>query len=180
MSWWKEKSKILIACPKGVSPYLKQEIEALQFPVLNEWDTAIQTEGTLQDTMMLNLHLRTAQRVLYQLETFIVQTPEMLYKKINAIPWENILHTSGRAAYLCVTSVADHPLITDSRFVNVKVKDAIVDRVRDQCGSRPDSGPDKDKAVIHVYWTRREKDCHCAVIAKFPFTRRCRKPWQLR
>jgi 23S rRNA G2445 N2-methylase RlmL len=160
MSWWKEKSKILIACPKGVSPYLKQEIEALQFPVLNEWDTAIQTEGTLQDTMMLNLHLRTAQRVLYQLETFIVQTPEMLYKKINAIPWENILHTSGRAAYLCVTSVADHPLITDSRFVNVKVKDAIVDRVRDQCGSRPDSGPDKDKAVIHVYWKNNRADVY--------------------
>ena len=160
MSWWKEKSKILIACPKGVSPYLKQEIAALHFPVLNEWDTAIQTEGTLQDTMMLNLHLRTAQRVLYQLETFIVHTPEILYKKINAIPWENILHASGRAAYLCVTSVADNPLITDSRFVNVKVKDAIVDRVRDQCGNRPDSGPEKDKAVIHVYWKNNRADVY--------------------
>ena len=160
MSWWKEKSKILIACPKGVSPYLKQEIAALHFPVLNEWDTAIQTEGTLQDTIMLNLHLRTAQRVLYQLEAFIVHTPEILYQKINTIPWENILHASGRAAYLCVTSVADNPLITDSRFVNVKVKDAIVDRVRNQCGSRPDSGPDKDKAVIHVYWKNNRADVY--------------------
>ena len=162
MSVWKEKSKILVTCPKGVSPYLKEEIKTLNFPVLAEWDTVIQTEGTLQDTMILNLHLRTAQRVLYQLETFIVNTPEILYKKINSIPWENLLHASGRAGYVCVTSIADNPLITDSRFVNVKVKDAIVDRVRDKCGSRPDSGPDKDKAVIHVYWKNNRADVYLA------------------
>ncbi len=67
-------------------------------------------------------------------------------------PGKLILHDSGKAAYVCVTSIVDNPLITDSRFVNVKVKDAIVDRIRDKCGRRPDSGPDKDKAVIHVYW----------------------------
>ena len=53
MSIWNQKSKILVTCPKGVSPYLKKEIEALDFPVLAELDTAIQTEGTLQDTMIL-------------------------------------------------------------------------------------------------------------------------------
>ena len=103
MSDWKAKSRILVTCPRGISPYLREEISALNFPVLAEWDTAIQTEGTLQDTMLLNLHLRTAQRVLYQLETLMVHTPESLYRKINAIPWENILHASGRAAYVFVT-----------------------------------------------------------------------------
>jgi 23S rRNA G2445 N2-methylase RlmL len=156
MSIWQKKSKILITCPKGVSPYLKEEIEALNFPVLTQLDTAIQTEGTLQDTMILNLHLRTAQRVLYQLDKLIVDTPEMLYKRINSIEWETILHDRGKAAYVCVTSIADNPLITDSRFVNVKVKDAIVDRMRDKCGRRPDSGPDKDKAVVHVYWKNNQ------------------------
>ena len=160
MSIWNQKSKILVTCPKGVSPYLKEEIEALDFPVLAELDTAIQTEGTLQDTMILNLHLRTAQRVLYQLATFSVNTPEILYRKLNAIPWETLLHDSGKAAYVCVTSIVDNPLITDSRFVNVKVKDAIVDRMRDKCGRRPDSGPDKDKAVVHVYWKNDQADVY--------------------
>jgi putative N6-adenine-specific DNA methylase len=160
MSIWNQKSKILVTCPKGVSPYLKEEIEALDFPVLAELDTAIQTEGTLQDTMILNLHLRTAQRVLYQLATFSVNTPEILYRKLNVIPWETLLHDSGKAAYVCVTSIVDNPLITDSRFVNVKVKDAIVDRMRDKCGRRPDSGPDKDKAVVHVYWKNDQADVY--------------------
>lgn len=160
MSIWQKKSKILVTCPKGVSPYLKEEIKALNFPVLAELDTAIQTEGTLQDTMILNLHLRTAQRVLYQLDKLMVDTPENLYKKINSIPWENLLHDTGKAAYLCVTSIADNPLITDSRFVNVKVKDAIVDRMRDKCGRRPDSGPDKNKAVVHVYWKNNQAEIY--------------------
>ena len=160
MSIWKKKSKILVTCPKGVSPYLKEEITALGFPVVVEWDTAIQTQGTLEDTMILNLHLRTAQRVLYQLETLIVDTPEILYRKINSIPWETLLHDSGKAGYFCVTSIADNPLITDSRFVNVRVKDAIVDRMRDKCGRRPDSGPDKDKAVVNVYWKNNKADIY--------------------
>ena len=152
MSIWKQKNKILVTCPKGVATYLKAEIETLGFPVLNEIDTAIQTEGTLEDTMFLNLQLRTAQRVLYQLQTFKVASPGALYERVNSIAWETILHESGKRAYVCITSIVDNPLITDSRFVNVKVKDAIVDRIRDKCNSRPDSGPDKDKAVVHVYW----------------------------
>ena len=160
MSIWKKKNRILVTCPKGVSPYLKEEITALGFPVMTEWDTAIQTQGTLHDTMILNLHLRTAQRVLYELETLIVDTPEILYRKINSIPWETLLHDSGKTGYVCVTSIADNPLITDSRFVNVRVKDAIVDRIRDKCGRRPDSGPDKDKAVVNVYWKNNKADIY--------------------
>jgi len=37
-------------------------------------------------------------------------------------------------------------------FVNVKIKDAIVDRFRRETGVRPNSGSELDKTVIHVYW----------------------------
>lgn len=160
MSIWQKKNRILITCPRGVPPYLKEEIEKLNFPVHAQWETAIQTEGTLQDTMILNLHLRTAQRVLYQMDTFVLDTPEKLYEKIKSITWENLLHDSGRSAYVCVTSTVDNSLITDSRYVNVKVKDAIVDRIRDRCGRRPDSGPDRNKAVVHVYWKNKHADVY--------------------
>ena len=152
MTIWKKKNKILVTCPKGVAPYLQAEIISLGFPVLAQLDTAIQTEGSLEDTLLLNLHLRTAQRVLYLMETITAVSPGDLYREINNIAWETLLHASGKAAYLCVTSIVDNPQINDSRFLNMKVKDAIVDRIRDKCGSRPDSGPDKDRVVVHVYW----------------------------
>ncbi len=34
----------------------------------------------------------------------------------------------------------------------MKTKDAIVDRLTELCGVRPDSGPDRDRAVVNVYW----------------------------
>jgi putative N6-adenine-specific DNA methylase len=42
--------------------------------------------------------------------------------------------------------------ITNNLFANVKVKDAIADRFREKTGSRPDSGPELNASVIHLYW----------------------------
>lgn len=152
MSLWKQTNRILLTCPKGVTKFLKSEVENLGFPILREIDTGLQTEGTLEDTMLFNLHLRTAQRVLYQLQTFKATSPGELYKNINSIDWENIFYHSGKSAYICVTSVVDNTFISDSRFANLKAKDAIVDRIRDKCSNRPDSGPERNRAVVHAYW----------------------------
>ncbi|HQL01721.1 MAG TPA: class I SAM-dependent RNA methyltransferase [Smithellaceae bacterium] len=152
MSLWNEKKRIMLTCPKGVVGLLRTEVERLGYPVAGEIDTAVYLEATLADAMRLNLHLRTASRVLYQIATFKVISPAALYDRIYALPWEQWLYESGPQAYLCVTSVVENPLVNDSRFVNVKVKDAIVDRIRDQRGARPDSGSARDRAVIHVYW----------------------------
>lgn len=37
-------------------------------------------------------------------------------------------------------------------FANQKVKDAIVDRIHQKADRRPDSGPDRNNVVIHLYW----------------------------
>jgi len=156
MNLWIERKKILITCPKGIVPWLADEVRALGFPILMEGEAAVETEGTLADTMRLNLHIRTGHRVLFLVKAFEAENPEGLYAGIREIPWEDFLHESGAHAYLCVTSTVDTPTISDGRFVNVKTKDAIVDRLVEHCGLRPDSGPDRDRAVVHVYWKGSE------------------------
>lgn len=152
MTDWKRKSKILITCPKGIPPRLAGELLALGFPILAEEEAVVKTEGPLADTMLLNLHLRTGHRVLYHLTDFPAENPEELYRNLRKLPWEEILHERGEHAYLCVTSTADTASISDARFVNRKAKDAIVDRMLEKCAVRPDSGPDRDRAVVHVFW----------------------------
>ncbi|MCX5820283.1 MAG: class I SAM-dependent RNA methyltransferase [Deltaproteobacteria bacterium] len=152
MNPWTEKRRILITCPKGIPPWLAGEVRALGFPVLAEGEAAVETEGTLADTMPLNLHIRTGHRVLYLVAAFPAENPEGLYRGLRDIPWEEILHERGEHAYLSVTSTADTPSINDVRYVNQKAKDAIVDRMQEKCGLRPDSGPDRDRAVVHVFW----------------------------
>jgi len=152
MNPWIEKNRILITCPKGIVPWLSGELRGLSLAVLREQEAAVETEGTLGDTMRLSLHIRTGHRVLYLIGTFQASGAEGLYAGIRKLPWEDLLHETGPHGYLCVTSTADTPSISDSRFVNLKTKDAIVDRLSERCGQRPDSGPDRDRAVVHIYW----------------------------
>ncbi len=152
MNPWIATQPILVTCPKGIVPWLAGEIRALGYPVITEGEAAVETEGSLADTMRLNLHLRTAHRVLWRLAASHADNPADLYAGIREIPWEELLYERGEHAYLSVTATADTPSINDTRFVNVKTKDAIVDRLTELCGVRPDSGPDRDRAVVHVYW----------------------------
>jgi len=150
------KSRILITCAKGIAPFLKEELLQLGFPVLSESIAGIATEGTIDDTLRLNLLLRTGHRVLFLLKEFAARDADALYRSVSEIAWEDYIAKDG---YVCVTSSVDNPSIRDSRYANVKCKDAIVDRINAKCGQRPDSGPDKDRAVVNLYW----KDEECSV-----------------
>jgi 23S rRNA G2445 N2-methylase RlmL len=143
------KSKIVITCAKGISSYLGEEILGLGFPILSEGVSSIETEGSLEDTLKLNLFLHTGHRVLFLLKEFKARNPEELYKRVFGIPWEDYLSDES---YLCVTSSVDNETIRDSRFANVKCKDAIVDRFHQRIGKRPDSGPERNGVVVHLYW----------------------------
>jgi 23S rRNA G2445 N2-methylase RlmL len=153
MSLWLKKSRIIATCAKGVSPYLQAEINALNFPVLAVGEAAVETAGSLEDAMMLNLHIRTAHRILYLYHAFTANTLEELYGRLVRLSWEEVLSPDG---YVCVTSFADTPAIRDGRIVNLKSKDAVVDRFRQISDRRPDSGAARDRTVIHLYWKNNQ------------------------
>jgi putative N6-adenine-specific DNA methylase len=149
MSFWTKKSRIVITCAKGVPPFLKQEISSLGFPVLSAGKAEVETEGTLEDTLRLNLLIRTGQRILFLLESFNTKTPDELYKRISRISWEDYIPEDS---YFSVTSSVYTPTVNDSRFANVKCKDGIVDRIKEKRGRRPDSGSERNRIVVHLYW----------------------------
>lgn len=144
-----DRSKILITCPLRMIPYLKQEILDLGYIITSENRMSLELEGTMKDCIRLNLNLRTGHRVLYSLKSFNASGPNELYKEINSITWEKYLNPEG---YFSVISEVENSEILDTRFASLKCKDAIVDRMNSKFGRRPDSGPDKHKAVIYLYW----------------------------
>ncbi len=139
----------MVSCPKGLAPFLAREVLSLGFPVDAETAAGVMTEGTLEDTMKLNLFLRTGHRVLYFLEGFMARGPEDLYRGISRIHWEEYIPADG---YVCISSSVNHESIRDSRYANMKCKDALVDRIRAKCGRRPDSGPSREHAAIFFHW----------------------------
>ncbi|MCW3115350.1 MAG: class SAM-dependent methyltransferase [Segetibacter sp.] len=142
-------SRIIITCNKRLSPFLQQEVAELGFTAVRIFSTGVELDGTINDCIKLNLNLRCASQVLYSLKEFAANGPNDVYKELFAIEWEKIISPEG---YFSVTSNVDHPSIKTSLFANVKVKDAIVDRMREKTGGRPNSGPELDKTVIHLFW----------------------------
>jgi putative N6-adenine-specific DNA methylase len=145
-------SPILVTCARGIGPFLQEEVKALGFPAVPVSESSLETRGTLADTMKLNLWLRTAHRVLLQIHQCAAADADALYAELRAFPWEDLLHADG---YVCITSSVANPSIRDPRFANLRVKDAIVDRMQETCGRRPDSGPERQDAVIHLVWQGR-------------------------
>ncbi len=140
---------ILITCPRGASPYLIFEVEALGLPVNVQGESSVISAGTMYDAMRLNLHLRTAHRVMVQLQEFKAADPDQLYNALIQLEWERYISEKG---YLSVTSTVATPTIKNTTFANQRVKDALVDRLVRETGSRPDAGPRRDRTVVHLYW----------------------------
>jgi putative N6-adenine-specific DNA methylase len=153
MELFKSRNKILISCPQRISAYLRKEVESFGFNVTTEKDTYIETEGTMEDVMRLNLLVRTGHRVLFYLSEFEANTPEKLYKGIYKIEWEKYF---GKLDYFSVSSHVEHEAVNDSRFPNLKAKDAIADRFRDKFGVRPDSGSERKGVMIFFYWVNNK------------------------
>jgi len=149
MSIFTTPSRIVITCNKRLTPYLQIEVEQLGFTIEKSFTTGVELKGTVNDCIKLNLNLRCASQVLYSLFQFRCNSPEDLYKNVIAHPWENIISTDE---YFSVTSHVDHPSVNNTMFSNVKVKDAIADKIRRETAKRPDSGSAMDGAVINLYW----------------------------
>jgi putative N6-adenine-specific DNA methylase len=149
MELFKTANRIIVTCSNRLSLYLQQEIIELGFEPVRVFKTGVELKGTLNDCIILNLNLRCASQVLFSIKEFTADNADDLYKTLNQFAWENIINADG---YFSITSNVSNPTINNSLFANVKVKDAIVDRFRDKAGKRPNSGPELNKTVIHLYW----------------------------
>jgi putative N6-adenine-specific DNA methylase len=95
-----------------------------------------------------NLWLRTASRVLVQLAIFPCAGPDDLYSGVHAIEWQKLITPDMTLAVDC--SLRDSAL-THSGFVALKTKDAVVDRIREACGSRPNVDTTSPDVRINVH-----------------------------
>ncbi len=155
MNLFTDKAVVIITCPKRLSPYLEQEVKELGFGINETFITGVRLTGSINDCIKLNLNLRCASQVLYSLKKFEAENADAIYKNLVDYPWENILPDPG---YFSITSNVNNPTINNSMFANLRVKDAIVDRIREKKGTRPSTGSELTGAVIHLFWKNEQAE----------------------
>lgn len=142
-------SRIIITCSNRLSPFLQKEISELGFKPVRVFKTGVELEGNLLDCITLNLNLRCASQVLFSLKEFRAINATDVYNNLLEFPWEALIAADG---YFSISSNVSNETITNNLFANVKVKDAIADRFRNKTGERPNSGPELNGVVVHLYW----------------------------
>ena len=151
--WLNKNYPIIISCAKELSRWTEREVSEMGYKTVEVTENTVVVRGDMRDVMRLNLRLRTAHRVLVPLLRTFCRNIKELYHAVNSIDWENLIEADG---YFSVSSVVHNNTIRDTRIPSLYTKDAVVDRIRDKCHSRPDSGRENIGAAVFIYWERNE------------------------
>lgn len=138
-------------CPKGVEPLLAEELRGLTDGAVRETRAGAAFNGTLADAYRACLWSRLANRILLPLATFPAPSPEKLYEGTQTVPWGEHL---GPDNTLAVDAAVLQSTITHSHFAALKVKDAVVDRLRAETGRRPSIDTEQPHVRVNLYLHR--------------------------
>lgn len=144
-----QKGKVVITFKDRFSPFVEKELIDLGFKPKNVFRTYIELYASLHECMYLNMHLRVASHVLFEIKSFYLHHADDIYRRVKTLPWEEYI---TKDTYFSVNSHVENDSVDNPLFVNVRVKDAIVDRFRENTGMRPDTGSSYDGAVFQLFW----------------------------
>jgi len=119
----------------GFEDILAKELTQLGAMRVEKGVRNVSFEGDKGFMYKANLGIRTAIKILKPIHSFRVAREEDLYKNVKNMKWENYLKATGS---LAVDATVHNSVFTHSQYTALKTKDAIVDRFRENDGTRPD------------------------------------------
>jgi 23S rRNA (guanine2445-N2)-methyltransferase / 23S rRNA (guanine2069-N7)-methyltransferase len=141
-------ARFLASAPRGLADLLAKELAICGATDVRERTTGVAFSGTLETAYRACLESRLANRVFLELARFEAPSAEAFYAAARAIDWSQ--HLGSRATLACDFS-GKHPAITHSHFGALKLKDAIVDALREVTGARPDIVLDRPSVRVHAH-----------------------------
>ncbi|MBN2419212.1 MAG: bifunctional 23S rRNA (guanine(2069)-N(7))-methyltransferase RlmK/23S rRNA (guanine(2445)-N(2))-methyltransferase RlmL, partial [Deltaproteobacteria bacterium] len=138
--------------PKGVEPILVRELKDLGAEQVKQTRAGASFSGPFQLGYKACLWLRTANRVFAVIGSFDAETIDDLYSGIRNINWSDHMSPENTMA---VDFHADQSIVKHTHFGALKVKDAVVDQLREEYSTRPSIDTDQPDIRINVYMIRK-------------------------
>jgi len=148
-----QKLTITLKTIFGLEQVLSEELIELGFAKPEVLNRAVQVKGTWKDVYFLNLHVRCAIAVLVRVDSFFIRDEDDLYKKCKRIDWPSYFDMDKTFA---VKGAVFSDLFNHSQYPFFVVKDAIVDKFRDEMGDRPDVNVKRPQVLFDVYINKNE------------------------
>jgi 23S rRNA (guanine2445-N2)-methyltransferase / 23S rRNA (guanine2069-N7)-methyltransferase len=138
----------LVSSPRGLSDLLARELVALGAADARERSTGVTFSGDLEVAYRACLWSRVASRVFLEVARFEAVDAEAFYNAVREVDWTEHL---GPGATLACDFTGQHPSITHTHFGALKLKDAIVDSVRDSRAWRPSVELERPSVRVHAH-----------------------------
>ncbi len=143
--------KFLASAPRGFADLLARELTSFGASDVRERSTGVSFTGPLEVAYRACLESRLANRVFVEIAEFEAGTADEFYAWAKRIPWAEHI---GPGATLACDFTGKHPAITHTHFGALKLKDAIVDALRDTAGFRPDVSLEQPSVRVHAHANR--------------------------
>ncbi|GFM87676.1 ribosomal RNA large subunit methyltransferase K/L [Pseudomonas cichorii] len=148
-----DRYELFLTCPKGLEGLLAEEATALGLQETREHTSAIRGTADMETAYRLCLWSRLANRVLLVLKRFPMKNADDLYEGVLHVDWQDHLEADGTVA---VEFSGHGSGIDNTHFGALKVKDAIVDKLRTSDGLRPSVDKINPDLRVHLRLDRGE------------------------
>ncbi|MBQ56865.1 MULTISPECIES: bifunctional 23S rRNA (guanine(2069)-N(7))-methyltransferase RlmK/23S rRNA (guanine(2445)-N(2))-methyltransferase RlmL [Pseudomonas] len=148
-----DRFELVLTCPKGLEGLLLDEAGELGLEDAREQTSAVRGFASMETAFRLCLWSRLANRVLLVLKRFPVKDAESLYEGVLEVDWFEHLESDGS---LAVEFSGNGSGIDNTHFGALKVKDAIVDKLRLRDGTRPSVDKISPDLRVHLRLDRGE------------------------
>lgn len=142
--------RFFVTCARGTEGALRRELVVQRIHAPRGATGGVSFDGTLEDGMKVCLWSRVAMRVLLEVGSFPAFDADTLYAGARAADLHRFFSSKTTLAVTATTH--ENPELHHSGFAALKVKDAVVDALRDRMGHRPDvdvKNPDVS-LVLHL------------------------------
>ena len=144
---------LFVTCPRGLEAPLSQELEQLKCQDIRAVDGGVACKGGMEQVYRINLHSRTASRVLLRLTKSGYRNEQDIYKAAKNIRWTDWFDLEQTFK---VKVEGKRAQVKSLDFVGLKIKDAVCDVFRDACSARPSVGKIRPDIRIHAFIDERD------------------------
>lgn len=142
-------SRYFVTCARGVEEITERELLEIGATKTEKVPGGLYFEGEQEVLYNAHLWLRTGNRILLPLRSFPCRSPDDLYENLFKFKWETFFKGDLTFSVDCTISGRNSPALNHSQYAKLKVKDAIVDRLREKTGDRPNVNvEDPDLRVV--------------------------------
>jgi 23S rRNA G2445 N2-methylase RlmL len=147
--------RLVATCASGTEGAVRKELARLGMRHAKGARGAVSFEGSIDDGMRACLWSRTAMRILAPLASFPAPDAAALYEGVRTVDWSEWLTVKTT---LAVDATGTAPGLHHAGFVALKVKDGVVDDLRERLGGRPDVDTHDPDVRIVVHLSRGQAE----------------------